>query len=74
MGGRTATTRLMGVFRHCAKNTSSQTWKGVPPGIMKMQLRILRLRLRMTVPREMMRLIQRAVAMGEFSGQVFRLR
>src|SRR5579863_7879923 len=41
---------------------------------MKMQLRILRLRLRMTVPRETMRLIYRAVAMGEFSGQILRIR
>ena len=36
-----------------------------------MQLRILRLCLRMTVPGETMRLIYRAVATGEFSGQIF---
>src|SRR5579862_8090420 len=51
-----------------------QTWNGVPPGSMKMQLRILRLRLRMTMPRETMRLIYRAVAMGEFSRQILQLR
>src|SRR5579863_3558453 len=38
----------------------SRSWNGVPPGIMKMQLRILRLRLGMTAPRETMRLIFKA--------------
>src|SRR5579862_2414655 len=28
------------------KDNCSQTWNGVPPGVMKMQLRILRLRLK----------------------------
>jgi len=43
------------------ENQLQSDMNGVPPGIMKMQLRILRLRLRMTVPMETMRLIYRAV-------------
>src|SRR5579863_1711013 len=47
-------------YRNNRRNNRSHRWNGVPPGIMKLQLRILRLRLRMTAPREPMRLIFKA--------------
>ena len=59
----------MCLARETVKGNRSQSWNGVPPGTMKMQLRILRLCLRMTV--EAMGLIYRAVAMVNFQSRSF---